>query len=100
MAKFGAGGKASAALPWLHLPSDGFWTVHDDVVDPEEAKGARRVRKGAGNTTGEFEPLAWHAIQTDPKLAAIVAQRLLDRFFPPETHAQIRGRFRLPELRD
>lgn len=89
--------KPSPEMPYQHLQSDGVWEIIDADQLERRMKGTftkAALQRSVGRIS---EPYAT-ALASDPLLAAQAVQLLLDKYFAPSLHADLRSTIGLDEL--
>ena len=71
--------------PFVHLQSDGFWTLNTDIR-VSESFTLTRLRNGV---CGRFTPDFERALDVDPRLAADVAHLVMAAHFPDSLHRDL-----------
>ncbi|MBE7483617.1 MAG: hypothetical protein HS104_27015 [Polyangiaceae bacterium] len=87
--QFGGAKKANAALPFVHLQSEGFWKVREGE---DEYKKSGKALKDA---VGEVDARLWKELVSKPEMAKRVAKRLLEKYLPSDVRGQVTAKLGL-----
>jgi len=76
---------AAPQYPFVHLQSDGFWTLNADIP----ASSSFTLSQLRDGVAGRFAPDLESALGTDPRLAADIAHLVMAGHFPESLHSDL-----------